>query len=108
MDATLVARNLAMPLETLAAFARRWRLAEFSLFGSVLREDFTPASDVDVLISLPTGVSLTFTDYFKMKDELEGIIGREVDLIDRSAITQSHNWLRRKYIFDSAQVVYTA
>ncbi|MGB3494297.1 MAG: nucleotidyltransferase family protein [Elainellaceae cyanobacterium] len=92
----------------LEEFCRRWRVAELSLFGSVLRDDFTERSDIDVLVTyLPTAQRGLFTK-IEMKEELETLLRRKVDLVSKKAIAQSRNWLRRRNILDSAQVVYVA
>lgn len=92
----------------LAAFCQRWQVAELSLFGSVLRDDFSADSDVDVLVTyLPTAQRGLF-EKIQMKEELELLLHRPVDLVSKQAIAQSRNWLRRRNILDSAQVVYVA
>ncbi len=92
--------------DKLAAFCQRWRVAELSLFGSVIRDDFGPESDVDVLIRFDPQARRTFFDIVRMQDELSGLFGRNVDLVTRAAVEGSRNYIRRKSILDSAQVVY--
>jgi predicted nucleotidyltransferase len=75
-------------------------------FGSVLRDDFRPDSDVDVLVDFKPGTKLGLFDIVRMQEELKNILGREVDLIDRTAIEQSPNYLRRKAILSSLELVY--
>lgn len=95
-----------LPLDAIRAFCRRWNVVEFALFGSVLREDFNADSDIDVLATFREGTSYNLSDLVQMGDELETIFGREVDLIDRRAVETSRNYLRRRQILNSAQVVY--
>ena len=92
--------------ERLREFCLRWTITELSLFGSVLREDFGPESDVDVLISFAPGARWTLLDHVEMRDELMELFGRDVDLVTRRAVERSPNYLRRKEILNSAQVVY--
>ena len=94
--------------EQIARFCTRWQIAEFALFGSVLRDDFRPDSDVDVLIAFEPGTTHTLFDLAAIQAELEAWFGRHVDLSERSAIEHSRNYLRRKAILDSAQIIYAA
>lgn len=100
--------RIDIPLEQIRAFCRRWRIEELALFGSVLRDDFGPESDVDVLVTCGPGAEHTLQAYLAMQAELTDILGREVDLVDREAIAASHNWLRRRRILESARTVYAA
>ena len=92
--------------QKIADFCRRWKVTEFSLFGSVLREDFRPDSDVDVLVTFAPGSRVSLFDLVRMEDELKSIFGRDVDLVERAAIEKSENYIRRKSILSNAQVVY--
>lgn len=92
--------------DAIAAFSRRWRVAVFALFGSVLRPDFRDNSDIDVLLTFREGVRYTLFDLVRMSDELEAIFGRAVDVLDRQAVEQSQNYLRRDAILGSAEVIY--
>jgi hypothetical protein len=80
--------------DRLADFCRRWRISELSLFGSALREDFRPDSDVDLLVSFAPGVSWGFDEYLTMKGELEALLGRTVDLVERRLVETSENYIR--------------
>jgi uncharacterized protein len=84
-------------------------VSEFALFGSVLRDDFRPDSDVDVLVSFPSyEATPSLFDHIDMQDELEAIFGRRVDLISKKGIETSRNPYRKKAILESARVVYAA
>lgn len=92
----------------LEAFCQRWQILEFALFGSVLREDFRPDSDVDVLVTFFPNVHWGLTETIQMQDELETLFGRKVDFVIKSAIERSQNWMRKQHILQSAQVLYVA
>lgn len=98
--------NIEVGDEAIAAFCGKWRITEFALFGSVLREDFGPESDVDVLVRFEPESHWTLFDLVHMEDELATIFGRKVDLAERAGIEQSPNWIRRRRILDSAETVY--
>jgi len=87
----------------IAEFCRRWKIAEFSLFGSALREDFETQSDVDVLVGFEADIPWSLFDWIDMKEELESIFGRQVDLVEKSGL---RNPFRRHEIMNNRQVIY--
>jgi len=97
--------KIHIPLKQIEAFCRRWKIKEFALFGSILRDDFRPDSDVDVLVSFEPDGGITFDNRVEMLDDLAKIFGREVDLIERDAI---RNPFRRHEILTTREVVYAA
>jgi hypothetical protein len=99
---------IAIPQDEIADFCRRWRIAELALFGSVLRPDFREDSDVDFLVTFADEARWTLFDLVQMKEELSGILGREVDLVSRRGIEASRNYIRRREILSSAEVVHVA
>jgi predicted nucleotidyltransferase len=99
-------RTFDLPQEKIASFCQRWSITELALFGSVLRNDFGPDSDVDVLATFAPDSRRTLLDEAKMEIELEQILGRKVDLVSRSAIEHSRNWLRRDEILSTAETIY--
>jgi hypothetical protein len=100
--------RIEVPDQAIAEFCQKWRITELALFGSVLRDDFGPSSDVDVLVRFEQPVRWSLFDVAHMEEELAGIFGRKVDLIDRLAIEESANYIRRRAILGSAQTVYAA
>ena len=100
--------RLSIPRDQLIEFCRRWKISELSLFGSALREDFRPESDVDLLVSFAPGVSWGFNDYLMMKEEVEALFGRAVDLVERRLVETSENYIRRKHILSHLEPLYVA
>lgn len=98
--------RVSIPQEKIAAFCERWQVAKLALFGSALRDDFGPESDVDVLIGFDEAARHTLFDMDRMEEELGDIFGRDVDLVSWRAVERSHNYLRRKTILQSAELVY--
>jgi len=94
--------------DQIAGFCRRWKITELALFGSVLREDFRPDSDVDVLVSFTPDAEWSLFDHTDMQEELSDIFGRKVDLVSRRAIEGSANWIRRQAILGTAEPCYVA
>ena len=78
MNAATTAR-IRPSAEELARFCRRYHIRSLSVFGSVLREDFTPASDIDVLVEFEPG-KVPGLEFVRMKEELSRLLGRQVDL----------------------------
>ena len=97
-----------VPTERIAEFCRRWKITELALFGSVLRDDFGPESDVDVLVSFASDARWTLLDEVGMEQELAGMLGYRVDLVSRRAVQHSKNWIRRSAILESAEPLYVA
>lgn len=96
--------NLEIPHAAIEDFCRRWNLDEFSLFGSVLRDDFGPTSDIDVLIHFAPGGEMTLDSLVAMQQELSDLFGgREIDLVERQLIK---NPFRRHEIRTHRQVLY--
>lgn len=98
--------NINLPIDKIHEFCNKWQVTEFALFGSVLRDDFRPDSDIDVLISFSPMAKRGLTETLQMRDELQVIFNRKVDLIVKAALERSENWLRRKNILESAQTIY--
>ncbi|MBC7185682.1 MAG: nucleotidyltransferase family protein [Calditrichaeota bacterium] len=99
-------KNIQIDRERLAAFCRRHHIRSLAFFGSVLTDDFRPDSDVDVLVEFLPDATPTLFDLVRMQEELKGILGREVDLIEKKSIEQSRNYLRREAILSTAEVIY--
>lgn len=95
-------------MEQIKGFCQRWQVTEFALFGSVLREDFRPDSDIDILITFSPTAKRGLTETLQMRDELQAIFHRKVDLIVKAALKRSDNWLRSKNILESAQIIYAS
>jgi len=97
-----------IPRRGIRNFCRRWKVTELALFGSILRSDFKPKSDVDVLVTFASNEHWSIFDLARMKEELERIFGRKVDLVEKKVVRKSRNWIRRKAILESAEVVYAS
>jgi uncharacterized protein len=100
--------QIDLPLDQIAAFCQRLKITEFALFGSVLRDDFRPDSDIDVLVTFAPETTQSPSDLIAMQEEIEAIFGRKVDLIDRIGVEHSRNYIRRREILNSATTVYVA
>lgn len=95
--------RIHIPKDEIAAFCKKWLVVEFSLFGSVLTDDFRSDSDVDVMLSFYPEARWSLFDLVVMKDELQSIFGREVDLVEKEAL---RNPFRRKEILANSEVMH--
>jgi hypothetical protein len=100
--------KINIPLPQIQGFCRRWKIKELALFGSVLRDDFRPDSDIDFLVTFEEKANWSLFDMIDMQNELKEILGREVDLVERRAVEQSENYIRRRHILESLEPVYVA
>jgi len=89
-------------------FCQKWKINELSLFGSVLRDDFGPDSDVDILVAFEPDARYSLFQFSRMQRELTAIIGYDVDLVEKSEVEGSDNPIRRKSVLETAQRVYAA
>ena len=95
-----------IPTDRIAAFCRKWRIRELSLFGSILRDDFRPDSDVDVLVVFDDDVSFDWDTWLAMESELRAIFGnRNIDLVERRLLK---NPFRRDHILTNRRIIYAA
>lgn len=99
---------IEIPSDRLSDFCAERHVARLELFGSVLRDDFGADSDVDVLVTFAPDARWSLFDIMEMEEQLAGIFGRAVDLVERTAIERSRNWLRRNAILSGSQVIYVA
>ena len=90
------------------AFCKKWNIVEMSLFGSALRDDFSPASDVDVLVAFSDDARHGLFHMVRIREGLEEILQRKVDLVSKRAIERSGNSIRRDAILGSARIIYAA
>jgi uncharacterized protein len=98
--------QIEIPREKIEEFCRKWKLTEFSLFGSVLRDDFRPDSDVDVLVTFAPDAHWRYYHVLDMKDELKGIFERDADMVEKRLVEKSENHIRREHILSNLETVY--
>ena len=105
MDVMVIDSSLSVPLERIADFCRRHGIVELALFGSAARNKLRPESDVDVMATFARDAHWDLYDYAEMRDELEQIFGRPVDLVEKGTISNPY---RRRSIIRDLTVVYAA
>ena len=99
--------SVEIPDNQLRLFCQRWKVSELAIFGSALREDYPQDSDVDLLVSFNPEIQWGLFDLVNMENELKTIFGKEIDLVEKNAIENSRNYIRRKGILDGAQIIFS-
>lgn len=100
--------RITLDMATINSFCTRWKITELALFGSVIRDDFNPDSDIDILVTFAPDSRWSLIDHVRMQEELSELLGRKVDLVSKRGIEHSANYLRREAILNSAEVIYAA
>jgi predicted nucleotidyltransferase len=95
-----------LPIQAIRQLCRRRRIRRLFVFGSALREDFGPASDIDLLVEFAPGHHPDWQEWLALQEELTRLLGHPVDLVERQTIEQSRNYLRRKHILSHLEPVY--
>jgi predicted nucleotidyltransferase len=108
MSQVISYHGLEISKDKIAEFCRRWKIVELALFGSVLRADFRPDSDIDVIVSFTPDASWRCYDLVSMKEELAAMFGRPVDLVEKHLVESSENYIRRRHILSHMETIYVA
>lgn len=88
-------------------FCRRWKIQELALFGSALRDDFGSDSDIDLLVTFEGNADWSLLEHVQMQLELQELLGRNVDLVNKRALKRSQNWIRREEILKTAVPIFS-
>ena len=97
--------TLPLPMDAVRQFCQRWNICELALFGSVLRPDFRPDSDIDVLVTFHADAEWGLLAHIQMQQDLATLLDRPVDLVSQRALERSANWVCREAILNTAQVI---
>ena len=101
-------KDLGIETDKIAEFCRRWKISRLAVFGSIVRGESGPDSDIDLLVTFQNEADWTMFDHFTMEEELSHMFGREVDLISIKALEENQNPIYRREILDSARQIYAA
>jgi len=100
--------SLGIPADKIADFCRRWKISSLAVFGSAVRGELCPGSDIDLLVTFQSDADWTMFDHFTMEEQLSRLFGREVDLVSIRALEENQNPIYRHQILDSARQIYAA
>ncbi|MDE2727430.1 MAG: nucleotidyltransferase domain-containing protein [Gemmatimonadota bacterium] len=98
--------RINIPNNKIAEFCQRHHIRRLALFGSVLRDDFTPESDVDILVDFEPDTHIGYIGLAGLEIELIDMLGRNVDLHTLEGVERSRNGLLQKEILGTAETVY--
>jgi len=98
--------EVEIPEDKIEAFCRKWKIREFSIFGSALRDDFGPESDMDCLVAFAPEANWGLLDVIGAEQELSELLGRPVDMVEKQVVEESGNWIRRRSILGTARTIY--
>jgi uncharacterized protein len=99
-------QRLTISQQQLEEFCQRRQIITLALFGSILRDDFHPDSDIDILVTFKPDAKISLLDLVDMQYELEDLCHRKVDLLTQKSVADSSNWIRRQEILNTAKVIY--
>ena len=102
----MIAHGIDLNSNAIRDFCRKWKIRELSVFGSILRDDFRPDSDVDFLVEHEADAQWDLFDSLHMEEELAELVGRPVDIVDRYAAETSQNRFFKKEILSTAEPVF--
>lgn len=100
--------RIPLDMEKIKQFCEKWKIVEFSLFGSVLTDDFRPDSDVDVMVEFAEDARPTFFTLTDIEDGLKEMFGHEIDLVTKRSVTTSENHLMRRSILSNKRTLYAS
>ena len=91
--------------EDITKFCQKWKIVEFGVFGSVLRDDFRSDSDIDVLITFDSHFHPKLSDRLEMQDQIEALFKRSVDLAQKNLLKNPYS---RAEILQSCRIIYAS
>jgi len=98
-----------LPYDEIASVCEKYRVAELSIFGSVLRDDFGSDSDIDFLVLFKNDdCGPWMSKFMDLEEEFGRLLGRKVEVVAKRSVQQSENYIRRKHILGTAKVIYVA
>jgi predicted nucleotidyltransferase len=99
-------QRLGISPKQLQAFCQKAKITELCLFGSILRDDFRPDSDLDILVTFTPSNNMSLLQFVDLEYQLKDLLRRDVDLIEKSVVEKDFNWIRRQEILNNYQVIY--
>ncbi len=105
----VAAPPIDLPIEKIRFLCRKHGVRELYLFGSALRDELKPDSDLDFLVAFHSGAEKPWLGHFQeLQADLSNLLGRHTDVVSKGAIEQSRNWIRRREILGTARLLYAA
>jgi len=102
---TSMKSKIEIPKDEIIKFCQKWKISEFALFGSAIRDDFGPDSDIDVCVTFAPDANPSLYDLAIMEEELHEIFNRKVDLVEKAGL---RNPFRRREILKNLEIIYAS
>lgn len=106
MEPATLYQRLNISPAILNDFCQQAQIVELALFGSIIRDDFRPDSDIDILITFAPDRRISLLEFVGIEQQLEELCNRSVDLLEKSVVEKDDNWIRRNEILGNYQVIY--
>lgn len=106
MNKNTLYQRLDITPKQLEEFCQQSKITELCLFGSILRDDFRPDSDIDILVTFTPNINLSLLQFVDLEYQLQNLLKRKVDLLEKSVVEKDFNWIRRQEILNNYQVIY--
>ena len=106
MNQDNIYQRLGIEPKQISEFCQKAQITELCLFGSILRHDFRPDSDIDILVTFTPSTSISLLQFVDLEYQLEDLLKRDVDLVEKSVVEKDFNWIRRQEILNNYQVIY--
>jgi hypothetical protein len=100
--------QLAVDQATLESLCQTWGIQRLEVFGSVLRQDFGAGSDVDLLVTFAPNAGVSLVDFDRIERDFASLFGRGVEVVTRAGVENSRNYIRKRAILNSAELLYAA
>ncbi len=98
-------KRIDVDSKSIEPLAKRWKIKEIAVFGSALRDEFSSGSDIDLLVQFEDDAHYSLFDLVDLKDELEKLLGRPVDLVEKAGLTNPY---KKSEILQTAKTIYEA
>ena len=106
MNKDILYQRLGIKPKQLEEFCQKAKITELCLFGSILRDDFHPDSDIDILVTFLPHINMSLLQFVDLEYQLQDLLKRNVDLIEKLVLEKDFNWIRRQEILNNYQVIY--
>lgn len=106
MNNKILYQRLGINPQKLQEFCQKAKISELCLFGSILRDDFTPDSDIDIIVTFNPDITMSLLQFVDLEYQLQDLLKRPVDLVEKTTVEKDFNWIRRQEILNNYQVIY--
>ena len=106
INKNIIYQRLGIHPQKLADFCQKYQIIELCLFGSIIRDDFTPDSDIDIIVTFSPNTTMSLLQFIDLEYQFQNLLKRDVDLVEKAVIEKDFNWMRRQEILNNYKVIY--